>query len=299
MRPKLAGSFVLAAMLALGLTATARADLSEKLGALTGENAKGYLGPLPGALSGTLNSAIFQTGKVPKTGVTFTVGVHVMGVNLKDEDRTFVPVDPPGFTSSPSGQPVSTITGDSKSVGVTGQGGTQFNYPGGFDQSTFTLAAPELTIGSFMGTRAVVRWFSAEIGKSDYGKLELFGIGGQHSISQYMPSLPVDVAAGVFYQTFKIGDGLLDTKALHLDVTGSKSFGLIQPYVAIGYDTFKMDVDYNSTSNPGEHVSVSMDDKNSAHFTVGAQASLAIVKLHAEFNAAANTGAAIGLSFGL
>jgi len=172
-------------------------------------------------------------------------------VNLKDEDRTFVPVDPPGFTSSPAGQPVSTITGDTKSVGVTGQGGTQFNYPGGFDQSTFTLAAPELTVGSFMGTRAVVRWFSAEIGKSDYGKLELFGIGGQHSVSQYFPGLPVDVAAGVFYQTFKIGDGLLDTKALHLDVTGSKSFGLIQPYVAIGYDTFKMDVDYNSTSNPG------------------------------------------------
>lgn len=299
MRTRIAAILALTGLLALGLSATARAELSEKLGALTGENAKGYLEPLTGALSGTLNSAIFQTGKVPKTGVSFSLGVHVMGVNLKDDDRTFVPVDPPGFTSSPPGQPVSTIIGDTKSTGVTGQGGTQFNYPGGFDQSTFTIAAPELTIGSVMGTRAVVRWFSAEIGDSDYGKLELFGIGAQHSISQYMPSMPIDIAAGFFYQTFKVGDGLLDSKALHLNVTGSKSFGLLQPYVGVGYDTFKMDVDYTSTSNPGEHVSVSMDDKNSAHFTVGAQASLAIVKLHAEFNAAANTGAAIGLSFGL
>lgn len=299
MRPGFARVFVLAAVLALGLSATARADLSEKLGALTGENAKGYLGPLPDALSGTLNSAIFQTGKVPKQGITFTLGVHVMGVNFDDKDRTFVPTDPPGFTSSPSGQPVSTIIGDTKSVGVTGQGGTQFNYPGGFDVSTFTIGAPELTIGSVMGTRAVVRWFSAEIGKSDYGKLELFGIGGQHSLSQYFPAMPVDLAVGAFYQTFKLGDGLLDTKAFHVDVTGSKSFGILQPYAAIGYDTFKMDVDYNSTSNPGDHISVSMPDKSNAHFTVGAQASLAIVKLHAEFNAAANTGAAIGLSFGL
>ena len=303
MRPRLAAILALAALVGLGfgLAAPARAELGDKLGALTGENAKGYLGPLPDALSGTLNSAIFTTGKVPKQGVTFSIGAHIMGVNLKDDDRTFIPVDPPGFTSDPTlpPQPVSTVTGDSKSVGVQGQGGTVFNYPGGLDVSTFTLAAPELTIGSVMGTRAIVRWFSAEVGKSDYGKLELFGIGGQHSISQYFPTLPVDIAAGVFYQTFKLGDGLLDTKALHLNVTGSKSFGLVQPYVGIGYDTFKMDVDYTSTSNPGEHVTVSMDDKSNAHFTVGAQASLAIVKLHAEFNAAANTGAAIGLSFGL
>jgi len=299
MTSRLAGAFALAALLVLGGAASARADLSEKLGALTGENAKGYLGPLPDALSSTLNSAIFQTGKVPKTGVSFTLGVHVMGVNFKDEDRTFVPVDPPGFQSSPSGQAVSTIIGDTKSVGVQGQGGTQLNYPGGFDVSTFTVAAPELTVGSFFGTRAVVRWFSAELGNSDYGKLELFGIGGQHSISQYVPLLPVDVAVGAFYQTFKLGDGLLDSKAFHMDVTGSKRFGVIQPYVGIGFDTFKMDVDYTSTADPGQHISVSMPDQSSAHFTVGAQASLAIVKLHAEFDAAANTGAAIGLSFGL
>ena len=296
---RLAGILALTALVALGASAPARADLSEKLGALTGDNAKGYLGPLPDALSATLNSAIFQSGKVSKAGISFLLGVHVMGVNFKDEDRTFIPTDPPGFQSN-SPTPVSTVIGGTQSVPVQGQGGTVLNYPGGLDVKTFTIAAPELTVGSVLGTRAVVRWFSADLGNSDYGKLELFGIGGQHSISQYVPGLPVDIAVGAFYQTFKLGDGLLDTKAFHGDVTASRSFGLLQPYVGVGFDTFKMDVSYKSSdpNNPGE-IAISMPDKSNAHFTVGAQASLAIVKLHAEFNAAANTGAAIGLSFGL
>jgi hypothetical protein len=148
-----------------------------------------------------------------------------------------------------------------------------------------------------------VRWFALDLKDSDLGKIELFGIGAQHSISQYFPALPADVAFGAFYQTFKIGDELLDTKALHVNVTASKALsakGLVklQPYVGIGYDTFSMDLAYTSTTDPTDHISVSMDKESNVHFTLGAQLSLALVKLHGEFNVAANTGAAIGLSFG-
>jgi hypothetical protein len=299
---RILGTLLLAGMVAVVVTVPAVAGLSDKLGALTSDNAKGYLGPLPKALSATLNSAVFQSGKVPKSAIEFSIGVHVMGANFKDADRTFTPTDPPGFQST-TPTPVSTVIGGGQSVAVPGQGGTILNYPGGFDLSTFTIAAPELTIGSVFGTRAVVRWFSAKFGDSDFGKLELFGIGGQHSISQYFGKLPADVAFGLFYQTFKLGDGLLDTKALHVDVTGSKTFGRgamnIAPYVGVGYDTYQMDVAYQSTTDPGDHISVSMDKQSNAHFTVGAQATLTVVKLFGEFNAAANTGAAIGLRFGL
>jgi hypothetical protein len=298
---RIARTVILVGLAVVAMAAPAAADLNDKLGALTGDNAKGYLGPLPKALSATLNSAVFQTGKVPKRGINFTIGVHVMGVNLKDEDRTFTPKDPAGFQSvTPT--PVPTIIGGSESVAVDGQGGTVLNYPGGLDTKTFTIAAPELTIGSVFGTRAVVRWFAMDLKDSDLGKIELFGFGGQHSISQYVPSLPADVAVGAFYQTFKIGDGLLDTKAFHVDVTASKALGVkglvkLEPYVGIGYDTFSMDVSYTQT-DPPDHIGVSMDRQSNAHFTVGAQLTLAAVKLHGEFNAAANTGAAIGLSVG-
>ena len=299
---RLLRTVILAGIAAAFVVAPAAADLSSKLGALSGENARGYLGPLPKALSATLNSSVFQSGKVPKRGVELSLGLHVMGANFSDNDRTFMPTDPTGFQSvTPTAVP--TVIGSGDAVAVAGAAGTVLNYPGGFDTRTFTIAAPELTVGSIFGTRAVVRWFSMKLGDSDFGKIELFGIGGQHSISQYFPKLPADLALGVFYQTFKIGDGLLDTKAFHADVTASRTFGTrgfakLEPYVGLGYDTFKMDVAYTSTTDPADHIAVGMDNQTNAHFTVGAQLLLPGVKLHGEFNAAANTGAAIGISFG-
>ncbi|HEY3215156.1 MAG TPA: DUF6588 family protein [Candidatus Eisenbacteria bacterium] len=274
----------------------AGAQLQDNLGALSGDNAKGYLGPLPKALSGTLNAAIFQTGNVPKASVDFTIGVRLMGVAFDDEDRTYRPTDPPGFTSNgPVDAP--TVIGDEQAVAQSGQGGTTLYHPGGFDIGEFAVAVPQLTIGSVMGTRAVVRWISLDLGDSDFGRLSLFGFGAQHSISQYFPGLPVDLAAGVFYQSFRIDDDLVDTKALHVDVTGSRSLGMLQPYVGVGFDRFDMEAEYDD-SNSGQKIRVDFDTESDAHLTLGALLHLPVVKLHGELNVASTNGAAIGLSFG-
>ena len=284
------------------LAPPARADLSGKLGALSGDNAKGYLSPMPKALSSTLNSAIFTSGNVPESGLTFTVGVRVMGSAFDDKDRTFDPTYPlpDGFTATTPG-PVPTVIGDPTGLHVAGPGGTGADFPGGLDVNQFTIAVPELTIGTIAGTKATVRWFSATLGDSDYGKLELLGFGAQHSLSQYFPGIPADVALGAFYQTFKLGGGLLDTKALHVDVTASRHYGgtfKLQPYVSVGYDTFSMDVSYKSTTNPGDDIAISMDKESNVHLAAGAQLSLAFLQFHAEVFKAANSGASIGLSLG-
>jgi hypothetical protein len=290
----------LVGLFATSLAPPARADLSEKLGGLTAQNAKGYLSPLPKALSSTLNSGIFPSGRVPKHGIGLTLGIRVMGASFGDADKTYTPTDPPGFQSLASAT-APTVIGSEAGAFVPGQGGTQMIYPGGFNISQFPMAAPELTVESVFGTRAVVRWFSAKLGNSDYGKLDLLGIGGQHSLSQYFPSLPADVAVGVFYQTLKIGGDLLDTKALHVDVTASRRYGkhfVLEPYVSVGYDTFSMDVSYKDSADPTNNISLSMDKQSNAHLAAGAQLSLVVAKLQAEVFSAANTGASIGLSFG-
>jgi len=295
---RFAKTVALAALLAAAVAAPAAADLSDKLGSLTGDNAKGYLSPLPKAMSSTLNSGIFQTADVKKSGVHFTIGVHIMGVSFPDDQRTFTPTDAAAIGKVP------TVVGDPNSVSVQRPDSTWANYPGGLDAKAFALAAPELTVGDVLGTRLMLRWFNADFGSSDYGKLDLFGIGGQHSISQYFPGMPVDLAVGAFYQTFKLGKGpLLDTKAFHVEVTGSKQLNLpgfirVEPYAGLGYDTFSMDVSYTSTVTPGDEINISMDKQSNVHFDIGAQLTMALVKLHAEFVAAANPGAAIGLSFG-
>ncbi|HTR97595.1 MAG TPA: DUF6588 family protein [Candidatus Acidoferrales bacterium] len=289
---------VLAGCLAASLAPPARADLSEKLGVLGGDDAKGYLSPLPKALSSTLNAGIFQTGRVPETGFGFALSLHAMGVTFGSGDRTFQTTATPQFPSVSA----PTVVGSTGSVAVKGQGNLVSNFPGGLDISQFVAAAPQLSIGTVMGTRAVLRYFSDDIGNSDFGKLELFGIGAQHSISRYLRSIPADVAIGAFYQTFKLGDGLLDTKAFHVDVTASRDFGRVlklQPYVSVGYDTFNMDVAYTSSSDPTDKISVKMDTQSNAHLAVGAQLSLAALHLSGEVFSAANSGAALGLSVGL
>ncbi|MEO5619169.1 MAG: DUF6588 family protein [Candidatus Eisenbacteria bacterium] len=279
---------------------TAQAQLSDNLGALSGDNAKGYLSPLPKALSGTLNSAIFQTGAVPKNTFNISLGVRLMGVGFSDDSRKYTPTAPPGFTPEPPGSTVEapTVIGNTQAVAQSGQGGTTLYHPGGFDISEFAVAVPQLSIGSVFGTRAVVRWISLDLGDSDFGKFDYLGFGAQHSISQYFSALPLDLAAGFFVQQFEIGDELIETDALMVNLTGSKRFGMLEPYAGIGWDTFDMDASYESTSTPGDRIAVKFDKESNAHLTLGLQALLGFARLSAELNVAAETGAAVGLSLG-
>jgi hypothetical protein len=298
MTQRITRAVAFAMMVVAGFAPPASAQLSSNLGALSGDNALGYLSPLPPAFAGTLNAAVFHTGHVPKASFNLSVGVCLMGVNFDDADRLYTPTDPPGFTSTAS-TTAPTVIGDPSAVSQPGQGGTTLFHPGGFDLSTFTLAAPQLEIGSILGTRAVVRWVSFNVGQSDLGKVDLFGVGGQHSISQYLPpTFPLDLAAGVFYQKLKFNDDLVVAKSLHFDLTGSKRFGVLQPYAAVGYDQLKLDSHYTSDVSPGESIQVDFPSDNHAHFTVGIQANLAFVKLHGEYNAAASNGMAVGVQFG-
>lgn len=287
---------LLSALALLTLSAPAAAQLGDNLGALSGENAEAYLNPLVKGLSGTMNAAIFHTGHVPKQGFHIKLGARLMGVSFDDEDRTYSPKDPPGFTST-SDVDAPTVIGGTQSVSQPGQGGTTLYHPGGFDIGEFAFAAPQLTIGGFAGTQATVRWISIDIGDSDLGKFELFGIGAQHSISQYFGALPVDLAAGVFYQNFKIDDTLIDATTLHFNVTGSKRLGILQPYVGVGYDTIDMKSEYTE-GGTGSTIEVDFDPESNFHLTLGAEAGLAILKLYGEVNFAARTGLAVGLSFG-
>ena len=289
-------SALLSAVAVATLALPSSAQLQDNLGALTGDNAAGYLNPLVSGLSGTMNAAVFHTGRVPRQGFGIKIGARLMGVSFDDDDRTYTPTDPPGFTGTGSVD-APTVIGDTRSVSQPGQGGTTLYHPGGFDIGEFAFAAPQLTIGSIAGTQATVRWISIDIGDSDLGKFELFGLGAQHSLSQYFEGLPIDVAAGAFYQNFKIDDTLVDARTWHFNVTGSRSFGLLQPYVGIGIDTIDMKSEYTESST-GSRIEVDFDPESNFHLTLGSEANLALLKLYGEVNFAAQTGFAVGLSFG-
>jgi hypothetical protein len=277
------------------------AQLEENLSGLSDENLQGYLRPLATGLSGTMNSAVFRTGDVPRAAFNFQVGVAAMAIGYGDEDRVYVPTDPSGFTAQERTE-VPTVIGDTEGKLVQGEGGLVQAYPGGFDLEVFEIGVPELAIGSVFGTRAKVRYIALDIGDSEVGDFTYFGLGAQHSVSQWIVALPVDVAVGGFFQNFEIGSDLLNVKAFHLNVTGSKAFGgptaIAQPYVGIGFDTLKMDVKVaGDETSPA--IDASLERESDPHLTLGVMGRLPGIQAFFEFNAAAAAGFALGLAFGM
>ncbi len=274
------------------------AQLSDNLGGLTDANVAGYLGPLNTGLSGTMNSAIFRTGNVPTVGFNFSIGLVAMAIGYDDEDKTYLPADPPGFTSLVPTK-VPTVVGDPTGVIVEGQSSLAQLYPGGFNLDGFEIAVPELSIGSFFGTRVLIRYIGLDLGDSEFGEFKYIGYGAQHSISQWLPLLPIDVAAGFFMQGFEIGDDVVKASATHLNVTASKQFTILQPYVGLGYDSIELDAKYVDEEHPDLSFDLTLDKETNMHLTAGVLAKLTPVNVFLELNSGAATGVALGLHFGM
>ena len=294
--------FLVPAACALGALSLAasptRAAIEENLSGLNADQATGYLDPFVKGLSTSVNTGIFRSGAVPKVGFSLTVDLRAAFIKFSDDDRAYTATSE-GFETVEA----PTVIGDTQAVEAEHESvdGLHFHYPGGFDMENFGVAVPQLTIGNIAGTRAIVRWIpEVDFSDDDIGKFEMFGIGGQHSISQYLPALPVDVAAGIMYQNFKLGEDLLEADALAFNVTGSKRFGAVislEPYVGVGMDSFSMKVEYETDDD--ETTEVEFDRQNDFHLTLGTSINLPGVKLNGEFNMAAVNGFAGGVSFGI
>lgn len=280
--------------------ATTRAQLTEILGGLSDENLEGYLSPLNTALSSTMNAAIFRTGNVPEgSGVNVSGGLVIMAMEFDSGDKVYLPADPSGFVSLVPTE-VPTVVGDPNKVEVAGERHLTRQYPGGFDLEGFEIAAPEISIGSLYGTRALIRYIAFDLGDSDFGKFSYVGFGAQHSISQYFPDLPVDLAAGFMIQSFEIGDNVVEARATHVNVTASRDFRFFRPYLGLGLDTIRLDAEHTDDDGDGLDTSfdVTLDTETDPHLTLGIAATVPYASVFIELNAAAATGVAVGLSFG-
>jgi hypothetical protein len=276
--------------------APADAQLVENLGGLTDEDLPGYLEPLNKGLGGTMNAAIFRTGHVPESGFHISIGLVAAAIEFSDGDKEFLPDYPDYFYGHPVEVP--TVIGDPGGAGVEGQGGLSLMFPGGFGLDGFEIAAPQISVGSFMGTRALFRYVGFDLGDTEFGQFSYYGVGAQHSVSQWIDGLPVDLAAGVFFQNFDIGDGIVDARTTQLMLTASKDFNYFQPYGGIGLDTVKIDAEYDDEDDPESSFDVALDRETDLHLTLGVEARIPYVSVFFEFNQAASTGIAVGLNIG-
>lgn len=285
----------------------ASAQLNDQLSAYTGENAEGYLDPLASAFGAALNDAFFYSAAIPTASLRISLEFPVMGVIFGDDDRTFSATTEGGFYPQTTTNKAPTIVGSGEAYEVSGDGGTSYAFPGGLDLNSFGLVVPQLRVGGILGTEAVIRWVGFDANTdSELGKISLFGLGLRHSISQYLPSLPLELAAGFMWQTFSVGendsgDDLISTDALTFGVQASKPVpaGLftLEPFAGLAFDTFSMNVNYKSDIT-GDTIDVDFSRDNTVHLTLGAGLSLPVAHVHGAWNFASQNSFDFGLSLG-
>lgn len=287
------------ALTVLAAALTASAQIEDQISAYTGVNAEGYLGPLAQAVGADLNSGLFHSAYIPEDGFHVSLETGLMAVLFSDDDATFMATTELGFSPETTVE-APTVVGPGDAVVVEGDLGTAFAFPGGFDLTSFALAAPQIRVGSVRGTEALFRYIAVDAGDVEVGNVSLFGVGLRHSVSQYMTEPPVDIAAGFMYQSFKLGDELIDATAFTFGVQASRrfpsGFAVIEPYAGLSYDYFQMDVSYDDQDeNP---IALEFDADSGIHLTLGLHAQAAVLSLYGEYNLASQSGFAFGMGFG-
>jgi hypothetical protein len=277
-----------------GVLVSAQAQkLNDFVGKYGNANGAGFMQPLADAFSANLNSGLFESAYVPLEGFHINFSVVALGAPVSDSRKTFLaktddPFSPPGSTQAP------TIFGSTDGASVPGTGGTTYNFPGGLNLGLFAIAAPQITVGSVYGTEVLVRFFQAKLGDS-FGTLKLYGIGFRHNVKRYfnLKNFPLDLAGGLYYQHFEIGD-IVSANTVLISAQGSYKTSVLVLYGGPGVEISTMDVQYDGTSGK---INLSLKAANSVRFTLGAALHLAFFRLFADYNLASQSTFTVGVGF--
>jgi hypothetical protein len=304
MRTKLRFRFVLAVVLGMTVLlsstpARSQSDLENALEQFDARTVTGYIQPLADLFGANMNAGFYHSAAIPTTGLTLSIELIGMGSVVSDDDKIYTANAPSGF--SPGTFQTATIFGEQGAI-ISHTGDASIKYSGSdgiIDASLFPLAVPQLRVGSIYGTELTVRLIGTpSIDDDAFPSTTLFGIGARHSVSQYMPATPLDIAVGLFYSSFTVGD-IIDFRGLSIGAQASKSFSVLNLYGGLAWEQSTMDLGYTSTVPGIGRVDIELDGDNSFRFTVGAGVSLAVLHIFADanFGSITNFSGGIGLGF--
>lgn len=207
--------------------------------------------------------------------------------------------------------------GKTYTVNVPGSGSQEVEVPGdtvdlGFGgilkgAPILPLFAPQITVGTVLGTQVSVRWLpEIELGE-EVGKLNYFGIGVQHNPGIIGLNLPVDFAVSGFYQRLAIGD-LFEAKGWSVGLNVSKTLGWrffnLIPYTGIALERSSLSAEYEFEYETPEgmetsQVSFEADGANTWRATFGLSLRLGIFNLNGDYNLGPVPNFSVGLMLGI
>jgi len=182
---------------------------------------------------------------------------------------------------------------------------------GGFeaisDLSYLPLAAPQLSVGTVLGTRVTFRYLPSITISEEFGEFKYFGFGIQHNPGVLLPTpLPFDVAVGFFTQTLEIGTLFkAETTAFGLNV--SKKLGVgpinITPYAGFMLEKSNIDITYDFVLDEGTideqviPIDFELEGENKSRLTLGLSLRLLIFNINADYNIGKYNSVTLGVMF--
>jgi len=248
-----------------------------------------YLEPFANILGSDLNAGWYNTARTHKLGgldVMATVSVARAPSSMATFDASMLNLNGQFTSGSPTTAPTVTGNVEDRPTLVYSQditlpdGSTQtvevasFTLPNGAGVDFFPLPMAQLTVGLPLGFDVSAR-FVPMVQLGDYGEIGLWGVGGKHSISQWIPGIRelgfLDIAAQGGYTKVNSSvnvsvepmPGWIDpevTSDFHnqyvvqevqgwtVNLIASQTFSVLTIYEGIGYAssmaTIRMDGDY-------------------------------------------------------
>jgi hypothetical protein len=328
-----AGKYSVFAGLLIAVTVSLHAqdDLSKQLSKVAGTNAVNYLAPLFSAWGADFNSGFYHSADLHEV-LGFDVGLKAGAVLMKDQDKVFDFVLPDHITYGGvtlqagvdydnviPGSPTAVGPNTGKTVAVKVKQTSQFvplrgqtilnlTTPQGFDMKYAPLLMPQAAIGLPFGLEVIGRFAPNITLPNNVGKVNFIGFGLRHSLDQYIPMAPVDIAIHFMTQKLTISD-MNDNKILGASGTAyglevSKSLVLFTLYGGYQIEKSSWTLEPYSYSDPSTTVSVkipgfTVDGQNTSRFHAGVRFLLLIVNIHADYSFAKQPviAAGVGVSF--
>jgi hypothetical protein len=153
-----------------------------------------------------------------------------------------------------------------------------------------------------MGTEVMLRYLpSIQLG--DEEDLSMFGLGIKHSISRYIPLVPVDIAVQFLYNNLEVTN-VMNLTSYAFNAHASKTFGVFTAYGGLQYETSSFDLEYTYTdpngTNPaldGTKIKAEIDGANNFRFTFGGALKLAVIVINLDLGIGSQLVASSGLTF--
>jgi hypothetical protein len=223
--------------------AVSQVSVSDALAQLSSANVRGFVQPMVEGFGASLNSGLYPTPGLPREGFHARLSIVGSGTLVDEAQRYYDATPPEGFGEAPVR--TATILGGTGTT-IAGPGGVEYQFQNGqIRVDLFGMGTPQLSIGTLFGTEAIVRYAVAPSVR-DFPRTSLVGYGLRHSVSQYFPSVPVELSVGAFRQELSVGD-VLGVKSTNVALMVGKSISLFNLYGGVQYESTAIDVDYAYT----------------------------------------------------